>query len=126
MALADIDFFKQINDQHSHATGDEVLRVVAALLQERCRGTDMLARYGGEEFLLCFPRTELREGQALCEMLRAALATIEWSGLGISRHVTLSFGLATRQQGDSLDSLLRRADTHLYMAKNGGRERAVA
>src|SRR5690606_11831857 len=61
VALADIDYFKQINDQHSHATGDEVLRRVAAILQGRCRSTDMVARYGGEEFLFCFPATGLVE-----------------------------------------------------------------
>src|SRR5690606_4397424 len=53
VALADIDLFKQVNDHHSHATGDEVLRRVAAILQGRCRDTDMVARYGGEEFLFC-------------------------------------------------------------------------
>lgn len=126
VALADIDYFKQINDRYSHATGDEVLRVVAALLQERCRSSDMLARYGGEEFLLCFPHTDLREAQAVCEMLRGALARIDWSGLGLDHPVTLSFGVAVRAPGDSLDSLLRRADAQLYMAKNDGRDRVVA
>ena len=60
IALADIDLFKQINDLHSHATGDAVLRRVASILSERCRDTDMIARYGGEEVLICFPHTALR------------------------------------------------------------------
>ncbi len=126
VALADIDFFKQINDQHSHATGDEVLRRVAAILQARCRGSDMVARYGGEEFLFCFPGTGLHEAQALCETLRAAVAGANWSQLGLKRPVTISFGLASGAPGASLESLLRQADRHLYAAKDSGRNRVVA
>lgn len=126
VAMADIDYFKQINDHHSHATGDAVLRRVATLLQQRCRASDMLARYGGEEFLFCFPATPLNEAQALCESLRKAVAAADWSDLGLRRGVTLSFGLASRRAGASLDTLLRQADTQLYAAKNAGRNRVVA
>ncbi|HUG72757.1 MAG TPA: GGDEF domain-containing protein [Steroidobacteraceae bacterium] len=126
VALADIDDFKQINDRHSHATGDAVLRRVAAILRERCRQSDMLARYGGEEFLFCFPRTEMREGLALCETLRAAVEDADWSALGLGGSVTLSFGLAARRPESSIDSLLRLADERLYMAKNAGRNQCVA
>jgi diguanylate cyclase (GGDEF)-like protein len=126
VALADIDFFKQINDRHSHATGDEVLRRVAGILQLRCRSTDIVARYGGEEFLLCFPRTELREALALCEQLRADVAGADWSDLQLAGSVTLSFGLATRRADSTLESLLRLADERLYAAKNAGRNRVVA
>lgn len=126
VALADIDFFKQINDHHSHATGDEVLRRVAAILQGRVRAADMVARYGGEEFLFCFPATALREAQALCESLRDAVADADWSSLGLKRGVTLSFGVAPSRAGASLDTLLRQADIHLYAAKNAGRNRVVA
>lgn len=126
VALADIDGFKQINDQHSHATGDEVLRRVAAMLREHCRHEDLVARYGGEEFLFCFPRTELREALALCETLRAAVAGMDWSDLGLRHRVTLSFGLAVRRPESSLDSLLRFADERLYAAKHDGRNRVVA
>jgi diguanylate cyclase (GGDEF)-like protein len=126
VALADIDFFKQINDRHSHATGDEVLRRVATLLQSRCRSGDMLARYGGEEFLFCFPQTELREALAVCEQLRAAVEDADWSDLGLGSSVTLSFGLASPRAESSLESLLRLADERLYMAKDHGRNRVVA
>src|SRR5690606_26213880 len=96
VAMADIDYFKQINDHHSHAVGDAVLRRVAAILQQRCRASDMLARYGGEEFLFCFPATALAEAQALCETLRNAVAAADWSDLGLHRGVTLSFGVAAQ------------------------------
>src|SRR5690606_16489223 len=109
-----------------HAVGDAVLRRVAAILQQRCRASDMLARYGGEEFLFCFPATALAEAQALCEALRNAVAGADWSDLGLHRGVTLSFGVAALRAGASLDVLLRQADTHLYAAKNAGRNRVVA
>ena len=126
VALADIDHFKQINDHHSHATGDEVLRRVAAILQRRCRAADLVARYGGEEFLFCFPGTGLREATSLCEDLRLAVAAADWSDLGLRRGVTLSFGLATSRAGASLETLLREADARLYAAKDSGRNRVFA
>lgn len=126
VALADIDHFKQVNDQHSHATGDEVLRRVAATLQQNCRAGDMVARYGGEEFLFCFPRTAPGEAAAICEALRATVARTNWSDLGLAAPVTLSFGLALREPGLSLDALLRQADQRLYAAKNAGRNRVIA
>ncbi len=126
VALADIDHFKQINDHHSHATGDEVLRRVAAILQGRCRAADLVARYGGEEFLFCFPGTGLREATGLCEDLRLAVASADWSDLGLPRGVTLSFGLAASRAGASLETLLREADARLYAAKDSGRNRVFA
>lgn len=126
VALCDIDLFKQINDQHSHATGDEVLRRVAAILRDRCRATDMIARYGGEEFLLCFPRTDLRQARSLCEQLRGAVENASWVQLGVAAGVTLSFGIAECSADSSRESLLHLADLHLYAAKNGGRNLVVA
>jgi diguanylate cyclase (GGDEF)-like protein len=126
VALADIDLFKQINDGHSHATGDAVLRRVAEVLRGRCRQTDMVARYGGEEFLICFPQTDLRSAGALCEELRMAVERNDWSHCGIPVGVTLSFGLAEWWAGCSSGALLDTADRALYRAKNDGRNRVVA
>ncbi len=126
VALADIDLFKQINDLHSHATGDEVLRRVAAVLRERCRAADVLARYGGEEFLICLPNTELREAHLLCEQLRTAIESANWAAFGLAAGVTISFGIAEHKAGTSPDRLVGRADRLLYQAKNSGRNRVVA
>jgi diguanylate cyclase (GGDEF)-like protein len=126
VALADIDFFKRVNDQHSHSTGDAVLRRVAAVLRERCRASDVLARYGGEEFVLCFPDTDAREAQLICELLRAAVASGNWAQLGLTADVTISFGIAEYSADASPERLLNRADTRLYEAKNGGRNLVVA
>ena len=126
VALADIDLFKRVNDLHSHATGDAVLRRVAAALRERCRATDMLARYGGEEFLLCFPNTELREAHLICEDLRTAVERTNWAALGVAAGVTISFGIAEYRSDASPERLLNRADVRLYEAKNAGRNLVVA
>ena len=126
VALADIDLFKQINDLHSHATGDAVLKRVASILTQRCRVSDIIARYGGEEFLICFPGTDLRRSLTLCEALRMAIEKTDWSDLGLPAAVTISFGLADHRPDSTPETLLKRADLHLYSAKNNGRNLVVA
>lgn len=126
VALADLDRFKQINDLHSHAAGDEVLRRVAAIFNERCRKTDMVSRYGGEEFLICFPETDIRKARVICEELRAAVEMERWHPFGLEGAVTVSFGLAERRADSSRQSLLSAADLRLYAAKNSGRNQVIA
>jgi diguanylate cyclase (GGDEF)-like protein len=126
IALADIDLFKRVNDMHSHATGDAVLRHVATTLSERCRASDLLARYGGEEFLLCFPDTDLREARLICEELRGAVESCNWAQHGLAAGVTISFGIAEYRGDPSPERLLDRADVRLYEAKNRGRNLVVA
>jgi diguanylate cyclase (GGDEF)-like protein len=96
------------------------------MLTARCRKTDMIARYGGEEFLICFPATELRQANALCDTLRAAIARYDWKSLGLTMPVTISFGIAERRGAMSARALLDTADLRLYEAKNGGRNLVVA
>jgi diguanylate cyclase (GGDEF)-like protein len=126
VAFADIDLFKRVNDSHSHAMGDAVLRRVADVLRDRCRANDVLARYGGEEFLLCFPNTDLREARLVCEDLRAAIERCNWAQLGLLGGVTISFGIADYRAEASVERLLNRADVRLYEAKHGGRNLVVA
>jgi diguanylate cyclase (GGDEF)-like protein len=126
VTLADIDFFKQINDRHSHATGDAVLRRVADILRARCRETDVIARYGGEEFLICFPDTTVAEAHKVCEQLRTEIEAHPWRALGLPGKVTISFGVAACAAGLSVQAVINEADTRLYSAKNAGRNRVVA
>jgi diguanylate cyclase (GGDEF)-like protein len=126
ITLCDIDLFKQINDVHSHAIGDEVLRTVADILRERCRRTDMIARYGGEEFLICFPDTSLAQSQTLCEELRGAVERHDWARVGLARAVTISFGIAESRPELSVSTLVHTADLRLYAAKHAGRNLVVA
>ena len=121
VALADVDFFKAINDSHSHAKGDLVLTRVSAILTERCRKTDMIARYGGEEFLLCFPETGLEQARRLCDELRRAVQAQDWSDVGPGVGITLSFGLTGCDEQASRKTLLAAADDRLYAAKHNGR-----
>lgn len=125
VALADIDHFKQVNDEHSHEAGDQVLKRVAKLLTSSCRASDTIARYGGEEFLLCFPRTNANDAHAICEKLREAMEGCDWSDLAPGIDITLSFGIAQIDVNSRRKSILREADKHLYAAKNLGRNRVV-
>ncbi len=126
IALADIDYFKQVNDQHSHAKGDAVLKRVAAILSEQARATDMIARYGGEEFLLCFPQTDSAAAMRLCEHLRSAIEREDWTFIAPGVGITLSFGLAESFSDYRRKTILSAADSRLYEAKHSGRNRVVA
>ena len=126
IALADIDSFKQINDRHSHAKGDAVLKRVARVLKSHCRETDMIARYGGEEFLLCFPDTDSTEAMRLCETLRHEIESQDWTFVADGVCVTLSFGLAESFSDFRRKTILSAADSRLYEAKHSGRNRVVA
>lgn len=126
VALADIDHFKLINDNHSHEIGDMVLVKVSELLSEHCRSTDTIARYGGEEFLLCFPRSTSGDAQAVCEKLRDIVEKYDWTEMGPNIAVTLSFGIAQIDVNSKRKTILREADERLYAAKNLGRNRVVA
>lgn len=123
VAVVDIDYFKRINDQYGHQTGDLVLCEVAKTMRRGLRPTDFIARYGGEEFVLIFPRTPL-SGAAIAaerqrEAVRAtALKTSEGTELP---QTTVSIGLAELQPGQDGDALIHTADLALYRAKNRGR-----
>ena len=126
IALADIDFFKRINDEFSHASGDEVLKNVSEILKARCRKTDMIARYGGEEFLLCFPGSNIVTAKRLCEDLRIAVEKEDWSSIATGISVTLSFGVAQNWQESTPKTMLEMADGRLYQAKYKGRNLVIA
>ena len=129
--MLDVDHFKQVNDRHGHAAGDEVLRQVATALRQGLRRSDHLARWGGEEFLLLLPATAPAEAAALAERQRAAVAAVQVQVAGEAGqthmlHVTLSVGVAALQAGDThLDGVIARADAALYEAKRLGRNRVV-
>jgi len=126
VALADLDFFKKINDLHSHAVGDEVLREVANILRLGCRSIDMVGRYGGEEFVLVLPEADRETALQICERLRAAIEAFDWQSRHAGPRVTMSFGLATLSSETSFERLVALADEKLYEAKEGGRNRVCA
>jgi two-component system cell cycle response regulator len=127
--MFDIDRFKQINDGHGHAVGDEVLVEVARRAQHCVRSFDLVARYGGEEFLVVLPETSLTIAVTVAERLRATIADgpVLASSTGARVPVTISIGVAvTEGVEDTPAAILRRADEALYSAKNNGRNRVAA
>jgi len=125
--LVDIDHFKQVNDTHGHAAGDDVLRLLAARAMNSVRTVDLVARLGGEEFVVVMPETDLAIAAVVAERLRLAVArepfTIKTNDLKLS--VTISVGVAAAEGGDDRDGLLKRADEALYSAKTRGRNRVI-
>lgn len=122
----DIDFFKQINDQHGHDVGDKVLSTLANLLQQRMRKADVVARVGGEEFTVLLPDTDSAAAQLVAQELLHAVARADMAATGT---VTLSAGVSSLRHQDTqddLDHLLKRSDAALYQAKHSGRNRVVA
>ena len=124
MLMIDLDFFKLINDRHGHAAGDEALRVFARVLVGQTRAFDLLGRIGGEEFAVLLSETGGEAGVQIAERLRQAieLASFVFHDSAPIRF-TVSIGVAPCRDGDSLDSLLARADDALYRAKHAGRNR---
>jgi diguanylate cyclase (GGDEF)-like protein len=121
LAVADIDHFKSINDRHSHAVGDDVLRTVGRILRSACRPSDLAGRYGGEEFVLALLDTPPELARAVCERLRASVADHAWNTLRPGLEVTISIGLACSAAYASTAELLAAADARLYEAKSAGR-----
>lgn len=123
IAMADLDHFKQINDNHGHLVGDSVLRDVAARLSAAVRGADLLGRYGGEEFMVIFANTSLATARKIAERVRRSVCASPIQVQDISIHVTISIGLTVMTPGDTVPRLLERADSALYAAKKAGRDR---
>ncbi len=124
--LFDIDRFKQINDTHGHAHGDDVLKAVARMLRDSVREEDILARWGGEEFIVFLPETGRDEGMALAERLRAATADLRVAGEAGETRITASIGIAQAESEHfTLDALIASADECLYQAKQQGRNRVA-
>jgi diguanylate cyclase (GGDEF)-like protein len=122
--FCDIDFFKSVNDQYGHSVGDAVLIAFAQTLKRELRAEiDWLVRYGGEEFLVILPETDLNAALEVAERMRLAVQN-ELSVLlldGKQLRITASFGVAQKQEKDSVESLVQRADQWLYFSKTNGR-----
>ncbi len=120
LCVVDIDDFKAINDTYGHPVGDKVLQQFATLLKKSIRSEDLIARWGGEEFLIAVQIDNLECALDRIEAIRESVDHYPFEEIG---HLTASFGLAWREHGDDLESLLQRADEALYRAKKGGKNR---
>ena len=121
--LIDIDDFKQVNDTHSHRTGDLVLLAFATLLRQSSRQSDVLVRQAGDEFVIIAPETTLPDAQNLAERLRQRIAEHPWDTIVPGLHLTVSIGVADLI-GE--EDLLDRADKLLYTAKRAGKNQVAA
>lgn len=120
--VIDIDHFKQVNDNHGHATGDRVLREAAAALRAAARREDSVCRIGGEEFLVICPNTDLKSALLSAERLRASLGAKQMTIGQTEKTLTVSIGVATRDAVTAdMDVLVSLADQALYAAKAAGR-----
>ncbi|MFN4167576.1 MAG: GGDEF domain-containing protein [Pannonibacter phragmitetus] len=122
VALFDLDHFKQVNDLHGHAAGDEMLTIFADVLRENTRKGDFAARLGGEEFAVFLPDTDLRTLEAVADRLRTDFAAKALRRSGGVLPVTVSAGIAAGRSGaNGLEQTLATADRGLYSAKRAGR-----
>ncbi|WP_417694254.1 GGDEF domain-containing protein [Pseudomonas sp.] len=123
LLMLDIDHFKRVNDSHGHGIGDEVLKGVAEAIKNQLRNVDMVFRFGGEEFLILLSNTSRDAAAMVGERLRHAAQAQDYFAAGTRIELTVSLGCATLLPGESVESLLRRADNALYVAKREGRNR---
>jgi diguanylate cyclase (GGDEF)-like protein len=122
LLVIDIDHFKQVNDQHGHAVGDELLIAVANRIQESIRTTDMLFRYGGEEFVAVLTNSDCEASYDIAERILQSVREIQLQIGTQVLGVSVSIGLACRDGQDDRHSLFNRADKAMYAAKHAGRD----
>lgn len=125
LIMADLDFFKKVNDQYGHLTGDEVLKGVASRIRKSLRGTDKVGRYGGEEFIILLIDKTQMQAEKIAERIRLHVASSPLKTHNSQIDITLSQGLAQAVADDSVESLIERADQALYEAKDKGRNCVV-
>ena len=124
LLMMDADHFKSINDQHGHVVGDLVLHGLAQTIAHELREYDVLGRWGGEEFAALLPSAGLDEAMAVAERIRQAVENLELPHRAKGSRLTLSVGVAIGQRGNpNLEAMIAGADSALYQAKAGGRNR---
>ena len=120
--MLDIDFFKKVNDTYGHQAGDDVLKVLANVLQNAIRKTDFVFRYGGEEFCILTTNTDGEKALLVAERIRLKIAETDF---GIPQQVTASLGVTQYVKPESEEEFIKRSDEALYIAKRTGRNKAI-
>jgi diguanylate cyclase len=126
--LIDIDHFKKFNDDYGHQVGDQVLRLVAKVLQEGVREVDLAARYGGEELIAVLPGADLKSCSEVAERVRRRISEAKLTRRATGKEIgsiTVSIGVAQFRLAESADAMIERCDRGLYQAKRLGRNRTV-
>ena len=122
--ILDLDFFKRINDEFGHTTGDIVLSDIGKLLMATCRQGDIVSRIGGEEFLILLPHCNIYDALHKAENIRSMIELSEPAGL----NITASIGIASliKQHNEDFDNLYKAADSAVYQSKENGRNQITA
>jgi len=122
--MIDIDHFKVVNDTFGHAVGDKTLKEISSCIRDSLRGVDIVGRYGGEEIVVVLPNTQLPEACQMAERLRYQICMLRVQTL----EITASFGVVQLDQDkdNSIEAVIQRADTALYIAKKAGRNRVAS
>ena len=125
LIMADLAFFKKINDTYGHVVGDLVLRNVAQRMRTVVRDFDMIGRFGGEEFVIIMINTDLALATIIADRVRQGIMNAPFHIKEFNITVTISLGVAMLRRGESKEALLERADAALYEAKRMGRNRVA-
>ncbi len=120
--MADLDHFKEINDAHGHLVGDEILQIAARRMLSSARAHDEICRYGGEEFLFILNDTSITDGEEVAERMRLHIKRNAMNSRDTQLTVTMSLGVAQARDGDTVNTLIEKADRALYAAKRDGRD----
>lgn len=128
LILCDIDFFKRFNDTWGHQTGDQIIRFVAGCLTRHAGEGHLVARYGGEEFGIVMPNTAPNVAEQVSEKIRKTVESKKLLRKSTNEdlgNITVSLGIATYQDGESIEDLIERSDSNLYRSKTEGRNRTT-
>lgn len=123
--MADLDFFKKVNDTYGHLVGDIVLRHTAERIQAAVRDFDVVGRFGGEEFVIVLKNADLALARVIAERIREEIAGTPFHVKEFNIGVTISLGVAMLRKDERVETLLERADAAMYQAKRDGRNRVV-
>jgi diguanylate cyclase (GGDEF)-like protein len=124
LIMIDIDHFKRVNDVHGHIAGDQILRLVAQVLEDQTRFNDFVSRYGGEEFVVLLPESKADQGRYVAEKIRRAVENTSFMNADEKIKVTVSAGVGeVVAESDTPETFVDRVDAALYEAKKNGRNR---
>ncbi len=117
--MFDIDHFKNVNDTYGHCVGDRVIQNVCEVFKNNIRNSDIIGRIGGEEFLMILPNVNIKDAYNRAEQIRKSISELEWSFKDMT--ITVSGGVYTKEESESIEDMLEKVDKSLYKAKNTGR-----
>ncbi len=123
IGMLDIDHFKKINDRYGHDVGDEVIKEIAKVLKNETKGSDIVARFGGEEFCIALRNIDKKSAVGFFVKIRRIISEKIVAVNNEKIKMTVSIGVAFKEDGDKIEDILKKADEALYEAKNSGRNR---